>query len=275
METKLISASDGVGLAVHRLGAGPPLYAVHGGPATDHRCFGDYLARISQYRELFLLDQRGCGQSEDAPPESYTVERLSGDIEDIRNALGHDTIELLAYSFGGVIGVDYARRWPERVRALVFVEASVSGWYGPLIAPRGWPLWFRAMVFPGNRDDSTEFHLKHEVANQAKKEDVRNLLATKGRFDKNRIGPLSSAGMRRTRLETLVKRVATFGIYGKQDRRFLGDATYLKRIGATVVFIEDAGHFPFVEQPEAFHRALRQFLGSQIPSSEAGGVGLA
>lgn len=105
-----------------------------------------------------------------------------------------------------------------------------------------------------------KFHLTHEVANKAKKEEVRNLLAVEMRHDENRVRPLVAAGMRRTRLETLVKQVATFGIYGRQDRRFLGDAKYLDRIGATVVFIEHAGHFPFVEQPDAFHHTLRQFL---------------
>src|SRR3970040_1539757 len=114
METCIVEASDGVGLAVHRSGSGAPLYALHGGPAADHRCFGDYLTRVSGCRELLLLDQRGCGQSEDAPAESYTIERLSEDIENSRSFLGHETIDLLGYSFGGVIAVDYARCWPER-----------------------------------------------------------------------------------------------------------------------------------------------------------------
>lgn len=262
MQTCIVQASDGVGLAVHRSGTGSPLYAVHGGPAADHQCFGDYLTSVSGCRELLLLDQRGCGQSEDAAAESYTIARLSEDIENIRGSLGHETIDLLAYSFGGVAGVDYARRWPERVGALILVDASASGWYGPLIEPRGWPLWLRAMLFPGHKEgDFMKFHLAHEVANRAKKEEVRNLLVAEMRYDENRVRPLAAAGMRRTRLETLVKQVATFGIYGRQDRRFIGDAKYLDRIGATVVFIENAGHFPFVEQPDAFHDALRQFLG--------------
>jgi len=260
METRIVQASDGVGLAVHRSGSGPPLYALHGGPAADHRCFGDYLTPISECRELLLLDQRGCGQSADAPAESYTPERLSEDIEDIRSVLGHEKIDLLAYSFGGVIGVDYARRWPGRVGALILVDASVSGWYGPLVEPRGWPLWLRAMLFPG-RKDVMAFHLTHEVGNRAKQEEVRNLLTIEMRHDEARVRPLVSASMRRVRLETLAKQVAIFGMYGKQDRRFLGDARYAQRVGGTVVFIDQAGHFPFVEQPDAFHQTLRQFLG--------------
>jgi pimeloyl-ACP methyl ester carboxylesterase len=257
MDTTIVQASDGVKLAAHRLGSGPPLYALHGGPASDHRSFGDYLSPITDCRELLLLDQRGCGESEDAPVESYTIERLSQDIEDIRGSLQHEQIDLLAHSFGGVIAVDYARRWPERVRAPVFVDAAVSGWYGPLVEPRGWPLWFRAMTFRG---DFTEFHLKHEVANDARREEVRALLAEPTRHDPARFQPLAKEGQRRVRLEELAKQVPVFGMYGKQSRRFLGDARYLRRVGGNIVFIDNAGHFPFVEQPQSFHNALRSFL---------------
>lgn len=261
-QTRIVQASDGVRLAVHSVGTGPPLCALHGGPASDHRSFGDYLTSIAGCRELLLLDQRGCGQSEDAPVESYTIERLAEDVEDTRVALGHERIDLLAHSFGGVIAANYARRWPDRVRALVFVAASASGWYGPLVEPRGWPVWFRAMLFRSrNENDFLEFHLAHEVGNVAKKEEVRELLMVERRFDEARVRPLVSASMRRIRLDGLARQVAIFGIYGRQDRRFLGDAKYLRRIGATVELIEHAGHLLFVEQPDAFHHALRQFLG--------------
>ncbi len=261
MDTVIVQASDGVGLAVHRLGSGPPLYAVHGGPASDHRSFGNYLAGISACRELHLLDQRGCGQSENATVDGYTIERLAADIEDIRIYLRHERIDLLAHSFGGVIAVDYARRWPERVRALILVDAAASGWYGPLIEPRGWPLWWKTMRFQGKSDrDWIAFHLSHEMANGAKKEEVRSLLMTQMRYDQARVQPLVRAGMRRVRLEALVREVHVFGIYGAQDRRFLGDAKYLRRAGGNVRLIEGSGHFPFAEQPEAFHGALREFL---------------
>lgn len=58
-ETVFVRASDGVKLAVECLGEGPPLYAIHGGPANDHQAFGRYLDPISSYRRLCLPDQRG------------------------------------------------------------------------------------------------------------------------------------------------------------------------------------------------------------------------
>src|SRR5207249_8701731 len=72
-EVRSVTASDGVRLAVHVTGGGPPVYVIHGGPANDHTGFGDHLAPVSTYAELCLLDQRGCGDSEDAPANSYTL----------------------------------------------------------------------------------------------------------------------------------------------------------------------------------------------------------
>src|SRR5438093_2390728 len=85
-EVMFVTASDGVKLATHVEGSGPPLYALHGGPMNDHRTFGGYLDPSGEYRTLQLLDQRGCGDSGDAPPDTYTLARLAEDIQDTRGA---------------------------------------------------------------------------------------------------------------------------------------------------------------------------------------------
>ncbi len=243
-----------------------PLYALHGGPATDHRAFGHYLDPATEYAELVLLDQRGCGGSDDAPPESYTLERLAADIEDVRAALGHDRFVLLAHSFGGAVAVRYAIRWPERLLALVLVDASASGWKGPALYLPGWPAWFRAMRAQQKKGvDFAEFHLAHEVGNPQKRDEVRALLETEVRHDPRRVQPLTSASFRPLPLRNIVAGVPVWGMYGKVDRRFLGDAWRLRRAGATVVYINDAGHFPFVEQPEAFNTTLRDIVASRTP----------
>ena len=261
MDALQVPASDGVRLAAYRGGRGVPLYAIHGGPAADHRCFGNYLAPACEYAELVLLDQRGCGGSEDPRPDSYTLERLAADIEDVRGALGHQQVVLLGYSFGGAIAVRYALRWPEHLMSLVFVDASVSGWKGPLLYLPGWPAWFRLMIMQRNKDVNwAEFHLSHDVGNQDKRDEVRALLGAHMRHDPRRIQPLMSAGMRSLPLHRITRNVRVLGIYGRRDRRFLGDARQLQRAGATVVYIEHSGHFPFAEQPEAFHAALRAFV---------------
>ena len=57
--------------------------------------------------------------------------------------------------------------------------------------------------------------------------------------------------------------ISLLGIYGEQDRRFLGGARYLRSVGARVEFIDQSGHLPFVERPEEVHRILEDFIRTQ------------
>ncbi|MEX0785005.1 MAG: alpha/beta hydrolase [Dehalococcoidia bacterium] len=257
-----ITASDGVKLAGDCLGDGPPLYAIHGGPATDRRAFGQYLEPIASYRQLLLLDQRGCGDSDDASPDRYTLARLAEDIEDARVHLRQDKVEILGHSFGCSVAVSYALRYPHSVRTLILVDGAIRGWRGIVAAPGAWWLWAKTVwIGLRNEADSTEFHLAHEVANADKRQEVRELLASPRRYDPARVQRLSMAAARPADLRPLISAgVPVLGIYGKQDKRFVGEAGYLRSVGASVVLIDGAGHFPFVEQHQAFHQTVREFL---------------
>src|SRR4029453_3199687 len=252
-EVRFVTASDGVKLASHVAGSGRPLYVIHGGPANDHTGFGDYLAPISAYAELCLLDQRGCGDSEDAPVETYTLARLVSDIEDVRLALGHEKIQLLGHSFGGAVVVSYALKFPQNLAGLVIVDSLVRGWRDILSSPGGWMIWARYGVESLKKRPNWEgLQVKYEVANPNTIQEVRRLLRGV-RFDAAREGPLIRSASGRMDGKPLIEaRVPVLGIYGKQDRRFLGGAEYLRSIGARVELIEGSGHQPYVEQPEEF-----------------------
>jgi pimeloyl-ACP methyl ester carboxylesterase len=269
-EVKFVAVSDGVRLAAHVSGDGPPLYAIHGGPANDHTTFGDYLAPIASYRRLHMLDQRGCGRSDDAPVQTYTLERLAEDVEDVRRAEGHVTVDLLGHSFGGAVVSSYALRWPENVNTVVFVDTLIRGWRDILSYPAGWLLWARyALESRKEHPDWTTLQLKHEVANPAKRAEVGRLLHGPIRYDAARVTPLiRSASKRSVDIRPLIEAgTLVRGIYGKQDKRFLGGAMYLRSIGARVKIIRDSGHQPFIEQPDKFHLVLREFLvGTREPA---------
>lgn len=274
VETVEVTASDGVRLAAHRSGAGPALYAVHGGPATDSSAFGRYLDPIAAYRQLHLLDQRGCGESADAPVETYRLDRLALDVEEMRAFLGHERVDVVGHSFGCSVALSFALRWPGSVRAVVLVDGLVRGWRGVVASPVAWPLWVRAFA-TGLRGaaDVRDFHLKHEVANVGATEEVRALLASQGRYDPVRVRPLSQDAARPMDPRPLLAAgVPVLAICGKQDRRFVGDVGFLRSLGARAALIEGAGHFPFVERHHVFHEILREFLESEgARSREDGG----
>jgi len=99
------------------------------------------------------------------------------------------------------------------------------------------------------------------VANRDKVDEVRAVLAVPKRYDEARIDPLNRAAIRPIDINPLLKkRIPIMAILGRQDYRFVGDAGYLRSKGIPVTIIDNCGHFPYVEQPERFHTALRKML---------------
>jgi proline iminopeptidase len=119
-----ITTSDGVELQVDVAGQGPPCIYVHGGPGQGTQSFrrmrGD---RLEVALTMIYVDQRGSGQS--ASAVDYRLDRVVADLDEVRAALGLDRVYLLAHSFGGVLAVRYAERYPARVRGLVLANATL------------------------------------------------------------------------------------------------------------------------------------------------------
>ncbi len=228
---------------------------------NDHRTFGDYLTPIAGYRTLHLLDQRGCGGSGDVSPTGYTIARLVEDIEETRAAFDHDTIDLIGHSYGGLIALQYALRWPERIRTLIIVGCPARGWKGVIRSPSAWPIWSRQMLLNLKKEVNwTEFALKYDVGNRERLEAVRTIISVPKRFDPMRAKPLMGAAFEPIDVRTLPGRVRAAAIFGKQDRRFVWDAPYLRSKGFDVHIIDNCGHFPYIEQPKEFHLIIRRLL---------------
>ncbi|PWE17061.1 prolyl aminopeptidase [Marinicauda salina] len=98
---------------------GVPAVALHGGPgggaAAAMRRFFD----PDRYR-VIVFDQRGCGRSRPfAETRANDTERLVGDLERLRAALGVDRWLVFGGSWGATLGLAYARRCPEHVLGLI------------------------------------------------------------------------------------------------------------------------------------------------------------
>ncbi|MEU8324638.1 alpha/beta hydrolase [Nonomuraea sp. NPDC048881] len=117
---------DGLKLACHVSGDGPPVVCLPGGPMQASAYLGD-LGGLSAHRRLIMADLRGTGRSA-VPPDtaSYRCDRLVDDVEALREHLGLDRMDLLSHSGGTNLAVLYAARQPERVGRLVLVAPSVA-----------------------------------------------------------------------------------------------------------------------------------------------------
>lgn len=103
---------------------GAPVMIVHhgapglGSMAEPKRSFGPFADR---YR-VVVFDARGSGQSEGNPP--FTHEQWAADVDALREWVGAEEIIMAGGSYGGFISMEYAIRYPGRVRALILRDTS-------------------------------------------------------------------------------------------------------------------------------------------------------
>lgn len=99
-------------------GVGPEVVMLHGW-TLDHRSWLPQLPLAEDVR-LVLPDRRGFGRS-GAPAD------LAGEWRDIDCLVDSDPFVLVGLSQGASVALDYARRRPERLKALVLVGAPLHG----------------------------------------------------------------------------------------------------------------------------------------------------
>jgi proline iminopeptidase len=107
-----------------------PLVIVHGGPGGTVYTFEQTIGRLlEQARTIVYYEQRGCGRSSDATdPNSYTIPWLIDDLEQLRQTLQVEQIDLLGFSFGAELILEYAAKYPQHVRRIVAqAPASIFG----------------------------------------------------------------------------------------------------------------------------------------------------
>src|SRR5882757_3678980 len=134
---------DRAGLRLHYLdeGEGEPVVMVHGNPTWSFY-YRNLVEALSGHYRTIAVDQIGCGLS-DKPDDSryaYTLESRVDDLEALLDHLEVDRgITLVVHDWGGMIGMAYAARYPERIARLVVLNTGAFPL--PASKPFPWPLW--------------------------------------------------------------------------------------------------------------------------------------
>ena len=116
------------GLSYHYLdeGTGDPVVMVHGNPSWSFYYRNLVLALRGSYR-CIVPDHIGCGLS-DKPADKrydYTLARRVDDLERLIDHLGPvGKITLVLHDWGGMIGMAYAARHPDRIGRLVLLNTA-------------------------------------------------------------------------------------------------------------------------------------------------------
>jgi pimeloyl-ACP methyl ester carboxylesterase len=121
----------GKGVRMHYLdeGEGEPLVMLHGNPTWSFY-FRHLVAGLSPSYRTIVPDHVGCGLS-DKPDDDryeYVLERRVDDVELLLEKLGvTKDITLVLHDWGGMIGLAFATRHPERVKRLVILNTAGFG----------------------------------------------------------------------------------------------------------------------------------------------------
>lgn len=106
--------------------ANPPLVILHGGPGMSETFFFRRCnAPLEKGFTVVYWDQRGTGRSyrPGIPRSSMTAERFVADLDELVEAVrvrtGHRKVALLGHSWGSILGVLYADRFPDKVSVYV------------------------------------------------------------------------------------------------------------------------------------------------------------
>ncbi len=114
------------GIKLHYLdyaGHGPTLIMLHGLTANAHEFDGLITAGLCPSYRVLAPDLRGRGRS-DKPSTGYSMADHAADVLGLLDALALNQVILVGHSFGGILALFMAARYPERVSRIILIDLS-------------------------------------------------------------------------------------------------------------------------------------------------------
>lgn len=274
--------------------AQPPIVYLHGGPGYNSYSFQSLFGERLLERQVVYLDGRGSGRSgplEDTEQggDTLDLDTLVADVEAVREFLGYKQIIPLGHGFGALIALEYARRYPLHTARVIVVnpwvhfpelaytllaEASAlrstpvadpaeelragaaAGEFPPIGAARVEAAFallnardlLNAMQF---RDAPSRMHLEFT--------DAEGQLMGGGEVQQ----ALVNQGLWEFEYPPFLTEIRRpiFVIAGAQDRTsYPEQVQWLADLGDADVTVIDTGHYPWLDDEEAFAEALEEAL---------------
>jgi pimeloyl-ACP methyl ester carboxylesterase len=249
-------------------GSGKPLLLI-AGLASDVQSWVSIKKLLAKHFLLILFDNRGVGRST-LDCQSVTVNQMAIDAAALLTFLEIDKAHVLGHSMGGMIALQMAVRFPERIDRLILAASTtvlnqrqkyqLHDWATLLDAKTDMELWFRNLFywlysdqFFENQNLLTAYIIgalsyPYPIKMETFKAQVEAIIAFNGT-------PL----LAEVRQKTLV-------LLADNDRLFSDSAatcTLTDISGCSVVSVKNAGHSLHIEQSSVFTRIVTDFLQSQ------------
>ncbi len=258
-----------------------PLLVLHGGPGAHHDYLLPQMLRLARGHEIVLYDQRGGGRSKTDDRAPITWRTHVDDLALVVRELALDPLSLVGYSFGGLVALLYAIESVKTGGVLVPPARLV------LIDPAPMTRAYRARFeqeFASRQQSPEVLRLREELAGSGLRErdpDAHRQrlfeLSVAGYFARperaHDLTPFRVTGrVQQSVWESLgdydltphlaAVTIPTLIVHGRQDPIPLASSEALARAlpDARLVVLENSGHVPYVEAPDALFPAIERFL---------------
>lgn len=281
--TEIYFDIDGAGLVPDgaEMRERPVGFLIHGGPGADHSGFKPSMSPLAESMQLVYFDHRGQGRSGRGDPARYTLDQNVEDMEALRRHLGLGAIASIGTSYGGMVAMAHAARYPEAVSHLVLIVTAAHGGFIPraqqILRQRGNPEQIQAgdRLWAGGFRTEEELHRYYDVMGPlyARRHDPAAAVATRGRGivapePINRaFGP--DGFLRRLDLRPELARITapTLILAGRHD--WICPVEFSEEIhrlipGSTLRIFEESSHSIRVDEPEALRAAIAEFVVGQF-----------
>lgn len=271
--------SDGASISWSLVGVAtrePPVVLLHGGPGVPDY-LGDVAAMVSDLVPAYRYFQRGTGQS--VWRARHTLARHVADLAELLEIWEAPEAIIVGHSYGTDLASRFCLAHPDRVSALLLLCGPFVGdWREADRAERD------RRTTPAQRDRHRELgeqpsrteeqeqelltlswftdHVDAErgwdwAARSAKQRRPINWSMNRDLGKENHADPLDGhLDELRARLPATVEIIGGVG----DPRPISALASLAERLGVPLTSIDDAGHEPWLEQPEAVRALVRRFV---------------
>lgn len=267
MATALVNGSELFYLTV---GDGLPCLVMHGGLGFDHTYLHPWLDPLGDVLHLVYYDHRGNGRSGRPAKETMTHAQFAADADALAQRLGFDKVAVIGHSYGGFIALEFALRHPSRVSHLILLDTAPHFNYVDEIMENA-----RRM---GATDEMMAAMQEEWTTDEEMRERFRVIFPLYFRnFDpgmaekllaKSIVTVSGSAREGETAAYDVVLRLSeiripTLVLVGRYDFICPPSQAQIMHEGianSERVIFENSGHFPYVEETEAFFAAVRDWI---------------
>jgi pimeloyl-ACP methyl ester carboxylesterase/UDP:flavonoid glycosyltransferase YjiC (YdhE family) len=262
--------------------AAPPLVLFPGWQIAHSRAWKFQVPYLAHWFRVVTYDARGSGRS-DRPESGYDHDTLTADAVAVMDAAGVDRAALVAWSGGTNHAIMLAAEHPERVAALVLIDAAPSQAAGPDRERRrqevltlfhaeherytGWAK-LNANYFRTDYPGWLEFFVAQMLPEPHSTKAIADAMAWGLDGDADILIRTRDEWWSRTPFPVLMARITapTLLLHGTEDRiaGYAANAPFLHRTisGSTLVTLEGSGHANHLRDCVRVNRLIRDFAGA-------------